>query len=134
MRPAKAFFGVSCAGELTRPWHVHIDCYCNYVPGYCAGLTLGDARDLRGILEGVDLSDRPVLAALARSLGDLYRLAAGGDGYRERAGYVSPCHLCLDIRLHLALEVGGFRELQPPHFYRLLGELAARQPGGRGGG
>mgnify|MGYP001772889607 CR=1 FL=1 len=122
--PPKAFFNVRCSEELTRPWHVHIDCYYNYVPGYCAGITLGDARNLDGILEGVDLSDKPVLAALARSLGDLYRLAVEGYRYRGRSGYISPCHLCLDIRLHLALEVGGFKELQPRCFYESIAEAA----------
>lgn len=118
LRPAKAFFNVSCAGELTRPWHVHIDCYFNYIPGYCAGITLGDARRLEALLEGVDLSDKPVLAALARNLGALYKLAAEECRYRERErGYVSPCHLCLDIRLHLTLEGGGYAELQPRCFY-----------------
>ncbi|RLE88198.1 MAG: hypothetical protein DRJ67_02740 [Thermoprotei archaeon] len=123
-RPAKAFFRVSCLGELTRPWHVHVDCYYNYVPGYCAGISLGDARRLEEIVGGVDLGDRPVLAALVRSLGELYRLAVEGYGYTElRGGYISPCHLCLDIRMHLALEVGGFKELQPPEFYEALREV-----------
>ncbi|RLF04798.1 MAG: hypothetical protein DRK00_05950 [Thermoprotei archaeon] len=123
-RPAKAFFGVSCLGELTRPWHVHVDCYYNYVPGYCAGISLGDARRLEEITGGVDLGDKPVLAALAESLGELYKLAVEGYGYRElESGYISPCHLCLDIRVHLALEVGGFKELQPLEFYRLLSEV-----------
>lgn len=123
-RPAKAYFNVSCLGELTRPWHVHVDPYCNYIPGYCAGISLGDARRLDHILRGVDLSDRPVLAALSRDLGSLYRLAVEGYGYRElRSGYVSHCHLCLDVRLHLALSVGGFRELQPGSFYESLSEL-----------
>lgn len=120
-RPAKAFFNAFCARELARPWHVHIDCYFNYIPGYCAGITLGDARRLRDLLEGVDLSDKPVLAALARSLGELYKLAVEGYSYKEReSGYISPCHLCLDVRLHLALEVGGFPELQPLCFYESI--------------
>ncbi|MEM1508583.1 MAG: radical SAM protein [Thermofilaceae archaeon] len=123
-RPAKAYFNVSCLGELTRPWHVHVDPYYNYVPGYCAGITLGDARKLNHVLEGVDLGDRPVLAMLSRDLGSLYRLAVDGYGYNEpRGGYVSHCHLCLDIRLHLALNIGGFKELQPSSFYESLNEL-----------
>ncbi|MEZ0346132.1 MAG: radical SAM protein [Infirmifilum sp.] len=126
-KPARAFFGVSCRSQLTRDWHVHIDCYYNYIPGYCAGITLGDARRLKDLLEGIDLGDRPVLAALTRSLEDLYKLAAEGYGYRERErGYISPCHLCLDIRLHLALEVGGFAELGPRCFYESIADAAGK--------
>jgi hypothetical protein len=38
-------------------------------------------------------------------------------GYQEPAeGYVSKCHLCVDIRKYL-LTKGGFEELRPPEFY-----------------
>jgi len=126
-KPAKVFARVSCAEELVRNWHVHVDCYYNYIPGYCAGISLGDARRLRELVEGgVDLGDRPVLAALARNLGSLLELARE-HGYKElERGYVSPCHLCLDVRLHLALEVGGFGELQPRSFYEALAPLSDR--------
>jgi hypothetical protein len=128
-KPAKAFTSVSCAEELTRDWHVHVDCYYNYIPGYCAGISLGDARRLRELVEGgVDLGDRPVLAALAESLGSLLELARE-HGYRElERGYVSPCHLCLDARLHLTIEVGGFKELQPRSFYEALARLRELPP------
>ena len=128
-KPAKAFARVSCAWELTRDWHVHVDCYYNYIPGYCAGISLGDARRLRELIEsGVDLRDRPVLAALAESLGSLLELARE-HGYRElEHGYVSPCHLCLDARLHLAVEGGGFKELQPRSFYEALARLRELPP------
>lgn len=126
-KPAKEFFKTSCAEELTRPWHVHVDCYYNYIPGYCAGLSLGDARKLKELLQGVNLDDKPVLAALRNSLGDLYKLAVGGYGYKERGeGYISRCHFCLDIRLHLALEVGGFTELQPSCFYKSILETTVK--------
>ena len=125
--PAKAFFGVSCAKELARPWHVHVDCYYNYVPGFCAGLSLGDARRLGDIISGVELDDRPVLEALVRGLGELFRMAVEGYGYRELdGGYVSPCHLCLDIRRYLALNVGGFKELAPQEFYVRLEATSGR--------
>lgn len=119
--PARRFASEKCLEELTRPWHIHVDCYCNYIPGYCAGLTLGDARRMEEVVGGVDLSDRPVLKALSEGLGSLYKLAVEGYGYKEKAeGYISKCHLCLDIRRYLALEVGGFRELHPIEFYRYL--------------
>ena len=119
-RRAEDFFGQSCLAELTRPWHVHLDSQGNYVPGYCGGLSLGEAEELEGLLSGVELEDRPVLGALVRDLRLLYELA-GEFGYREREeGYVSRCHLCLDLRRHLARETGEFRELRPREFYEHL--------------
>ena len=31
-----------CPVRFARPWHNHFDCYSNYVPGYCAGISYGD--------------------------------------------------------------------------------------------
>jgi|Deesub1362A_J573_1020465.scaffolds.fasta_scaffold18065_1 hypothetical protein len=118
-RPAQDFFGSSCRGELIRDWHVHVDNYGNFVPGFCAGLTLGDARELERLCrEGVDLAERPVLRALLSDLAELYELGRR-YGYEERAGYVSKCHLCLDIRRHLA-RTGELPELAPRPFYEHL--------------
>jgi len=116
--PAKRFFGASCQRELIRDWHIHVDNYCNFVPGYCGGLSLGDARDLDAICRGIDLDELPVLKALLSSLEDLYDLGKQ-FGYGEREGYISKCHLCLDIRRHLA-RWGEFKELRPRAFYERL--------------
>jgi hypothetical protein len=116
--PAQHFFSASCRHELVRDWHVHIDNYGNYVPGYCGGLSLGDARNLDALLQGIDLAALPVLRALLTSLEELYRLGKS-FGYEERDGYVSKCHLCTDIRRHLA-KVGNFPELKPQAFYEHL--------------
>ncbi|RLF23684.1 MAG: hypothetical protein DRM97_04475 [Thermoprotei archaeon] len=120
--PARQFFNEACTYELTRPWHIHIDCYCNYVPGYCAGISLGDARRLNEMVEnGIELDDRPILQALCMGLGHLYRFAVENYGYRERRdGYISKCHLCLDIRRHIVERSKEFKELQPLEFYRHL--------------
>jgi len=119
--PASRFFQESCIDELTRPWHIHVDCYCNYVPGYCAGISLGDARALENILDGVELDDRPILKALASCIRELYEYAVKEHGYRElEEGYVSKCHLCLDIRRHIAMETDEYKELQPREFYQRL--------------
>jgi hypothetical protein len=116
--PAQRFFGVSCRWELVREWHIHVDNYGNFVPGFCAGLSLGDARNLEALCRGVDLDERPVLQALLTDLAGLYGL--GRDyGYQERDGYVSKCHLCLDVRRHLARH-GDFCELRPIEFYERL--------------
>lgn len=117
-RPASYFFGDSCRRELIRDWHVHIDNYCNYVPGYCGGLSLGDARDLDAICGGIELDEFPVLAALLTNLEDLYRLGQA-HGYEKREGYVSKCHICLDVRRCLARE-GDFQELRPRALYEHL--------------
>lgn len=118
--PAKRFFGQSCLEELTRPWHVHIDNYMNYITGYCAGITVGDVRNLKQLIaEGIELEDYPILKALTTDIKQLYRYAAE-SGYKERKdGYVSKCHLCLDIRRFL-IEKQNFRELRPKNFYRFL--------------
>jgi len=117
--PASRFFGNSCRAELIREWHVHVDNYTNFVPGYCGGLSLGDARDLPSLCrQGIDLDRRPVLKALLTNLEELYRLGLA-HGYQEREGYISKCHLCLDIRRHLVRQ-GDFVELQPAEFYDRL--------------
>lgn len=43
-----AVSGSHCLEELTRPWHVHIDNYCNYMTGYCGGLTHNDSPAASG--------------------------------------------------------------------------------------
>lgn len=120
--PAKEFFGKSCKEELTRPWHVHVDNYCNYVSGYCAGISLGDARNLDSICrEGVDLDDHPIIKALVTDIQELYELAAREFNYKELPrGYTSRCHLCVDARKHIARQTDEFKELQPNEFYERL--------------
>jgi len=121
-RPAKEFFGETCREELTRPWHVHVDNYCNYMTGYCAGISLGDARKLDSICrEGVDLSEHPIIEALLTDVRELFELAVEEFTYRELSGgYVSKCHLCVHIREHIVGQTSEFRELQPEQFYHNL--------------
>ena len=118
--PARHFFGESCRQELIRDWHIHIDNYCNLIPGYCAGISLGDARHLDAICQGIDLDELPVLKALLTDLEELHKLGKQFD-YEEREGYISKCHLCLDIRRHL-VQHGEFEELRPKEFYHRLGD------------
>ena len=116
--PARQFFGESCIVELTRGWHIHIDNYCNYMTGYCGGISLGDGRDIHSILRGVDLGERPILNALVTNLGSLVKFSSQQFGYEEqKEGYISKCHLCLDVRKHIALNTDQFKELQPREFY-----------------
>jgi hypothetical protein len=116
------FYGQHCRGELLRDWHVHVDNAGRFIPGYCGGLSWGDARQLSGICDGdgVDLEARPVLQALLTDLRALVDL--GRDhGYRPTHSYASKCHLCADVRAHLA-QHGDFAELAPLAFYERLGD------------
>lgn len=116
--PAERYCGSSCQRELIRDWHVHIDNKCHYIPGYCGGLSLGDARDLQALNSGIDLGRYPVLSALLTDLEELLILGREFD-YEEQEGYVSKCHLCVDIRRHLVAH-GDFQELKPEGFYEHL--------------
>jgi MoaA/NifB/PqqE/SkfB family radical SAM enzyme len=115
--PAKRFFGNSCRIDLTRDWHIHIDNYCNYLPGYCGGISLGDARNIDSIHE-IDLDEKPILQALVTDLKKLYEFGVEEFGYMELPeGYISKCHLCVDIRKFLAKKTDEFKELRPREFY-----------------
>ena len=60
-----------------------------------------------------------MLRALLTDLEELYQLGRE-FGYQEREeGYISKCHLCVDIRRHLARS-GEFKELRPRQFYEHL--------------
>jgi len=86
--------------------------------GYCGGISLGDARDLNSICSGINLDELPILNALLYDLERLYELSVKEFGYKERQeGYISKCHLCLDIRKHIARQTDKFNELRPREFY-----------------
>jgi len=119
-----AYFAETCFAELSNPHHVHMDCYGNYVPGFCAGLTLGNAFRLTELYQRSTLDAYPVLSLLAEGgVESLYRQAVSGWGYRARPdGYIAKCHLCLDIRRHLIRQGYRLMELAPLEFYRRLDE------------
>jgi len=116
--PARQFFGESCQEELSRGWHVHIDNYCNYMTGYCGGISLGDGKDLNSLCQGIDLDERPIVNALATDLKELFQIGVERFDYKERRdGYISKCHLCVDVRKRIVDETGEFKELKPREFY-----------------
>ena len=117
--PSKEFFGESCKEELTRPWHVHVDNYFNYITGYCAGISLGDARELDSICrEGLKISEYPIIEALVTDMRELYELAVKEFRYVDLPiGYISKCHLCVHLRKHIIQQTNKFKELQPREFY-----------------
>jgi len=120
--PATSFFNVPCQPPILRNWHNHFDNYGNFMPGFCGGISLGSWFDLdRLIKEGVDLEKRPVLKYLINDdMKGLLHFAKGMEYIEISDGYVSKCHLCLDIRKHLAAS-GNFDELSPKEFYEQLG-------------
>ena len=122
-QPADSFFEESCIEELTRPWHIHVDNYCNYMTGYCGGISLGDARNLNQICQGIELDEYPVIAMLVsdKGIGKLFQFSVEEFGYKElKDGYVSKCHLCLDMRKHISEQTNEFKELRPKEFYNNL--------------
>jgi hypothetical protein len=117
-RKAEYFFGFSCKDRLTSPHHIHIDNYGNYMTGFCGGISLGDAHNMENIFAGIDLEQKPVLKALAKDIEHLYRLAKSLDYHQLSDGYISPCHLCMDIRKHLVEKTDEFEELKPQQIYK----------------
>jgi len=119
--PAAYFLEQPCIPPPLRDWHNHFDNYGNFLPGYCGGLSLGDVHQLEELVEeGLELEERPVLKFLAEQ--DFRGLLhfAREFGYRElREGYISKCHLCVDIRRFLASRL-DLRELRPREFYSFL--------------
>jgi|Deesub1362A_J573_1020465.scaffolds.fasta_scaffold00608_4 hypothetical protein len=118
---AKHLFKEPCMPPFLRQWHNHFDNYGNYMPGFCGGISLGDCRNLEALLkEGIDTEEHPVLGFLMdEDLEGLFRFAED-MGYQEHPeGYFSKCHLCTDLRRHLALK-GQFKELSPREFYEHL--------------
>ena len=116
--PPERLFRSACMPSFLRNWHNHFDNYCNYIPGYCGGISLGDCRELDRLLEeGLSGDEFPVLSFLVKDDFEGILSFARSYGYKvDEEGYFSKCHLCVDIRRHLAIN-GTFRELQPIEFY-----------------
>jgi hypothetical protein len=104
-----------------RNWHNHFDNYGNWLPGYCGGISLGNWHDLDLLIDGgLDLNEQPVLGFfIKQDFAGLLRYAKD-FGYEESpAGYISKCHLCVDIRKYLVTKQ-EFKELKPKEFYSPL--------------
>ncbi len=120
-QPAGRLLPLPCPTPLVRGLHNHFDNYGNFMPGFCGGISLGPWRDLeRLIQEGLEVTERPVLGfLLTGDFAGLYDYARE-RGYQEKEdGYVSKCHLCVDLRRHLASQ-DECAELAPREFYRHL--------------
>ena len=119
--PAHSFFGSDCSFELQRDYHNHWDNYGNVLPGFCAGITLGNILEQPALYEeGLDVEqDYPLLGMLLNNgVEGLYQYAHKHFQYQENPdGYISKCHLCLDIRTQIVRQTQEFQELRPLEFY-----------------
>lgn len=101
--------------ELLDTSHFHVDLYGRYIPGLCSGIAL-DADDLGEVVQEVEY---PLLDLLFREgVQGLYRMASDRYGYRAYGSFLNKCHLCFDIRKHLAMKTDArYKELHPAPFY-----------------
>lgn len=118
-RPAERCRGEHCRPELLESGHAHFDPYGNLIPSFCSGISLGDATDLPGLMQGIDMDSLPLVRMLAKD-GPyaLYEFAVREFGYEPiEAGYVGKCHLCVDVRRWIRKHTDQYRELCPAKFY-----------------
>jgi hypothetical protein len=114
--PLEELLEKSCGcSELDGTSHFHIDLFGNYIPGLCSGLAV-QVEDLGTPLEP---QKYPLLTALYnKGITGLWEYAVKHHGYLPAAGYISKCHLCLDIRSYLVKEKQmDSIELQPIDYY-----------------
>jgi hypothetical protein len=126
--PAEAVLEKNCQENLGSPVHAHLDYKGNYLTGFCSGLRLGRRSGLYLhdlYASGVRLGPYPILEILInKGIRGLYEDALQRGYIPSEKGYVSPCHLCLDIRLFLYAMDPSYEELYPSFFYE---ELTSRQ-------
>ncbi|MCS7185211.1 MAG: hypothetical protein NZ870_04745, partial [bacterium] len=113
---AEKFFSENCIFEFQNPYHIHIDNYGNYIPSFCAGLSLNNIFKTDDIFT-VDLKEKPIIKALCQNIEELYYIGKQFDYQLNKEGYISKCHLCVDIRKHIALKTNNFKELSPTEYY-----------------
>ena len=89
---------------------------------FCGGLAIGSWRELPQLLDDFQAKRYPLLVEILVENGPagLCRWAQREHGYVvQPEGYAGKCHLCVDVRQHLA-ERGAFSELEPQGFYKHL--------------
>ncbi len=116
-RSAEEFRGGGCADILNNTSHFHIDPYGHLFTGHCPGIAAGSMNSATPERE-ITGSEHPVFMTLA--LGGPHALmetAIGVCGFTpDSRGYISPCHLCFEVRAALRLH-GDWPELEPPILY-----------------
>lgn len=121
--PPKDFRDESCRWELLYANHSHLDLYGNYIPSFCGGLSLGSWHDLAALRAAYQQSRTPPLitSLLVDGPYGLYLLARDEWNYQPlRGGYADKCHLCVDVRKHLAQAGATYPDLQPAGYYQGL--------------
>ena len=118
--PAIYFKGKNCYFEILESQHAHIDPYGNYIPYFCGGISLGDARNLEKFYENFNLDDLLLVRILVREGPFGLMKFAEEYGFKESPdGYVGKCHLCVDVRKFLN-SIDNFPGLNPKGFYENL--------------
>ena len=119
LRP-EDFAGETCAREILLSAHAHFDPYGNYIPLFCGGLSLGQFEDLPAFVRDFDYRKLTLVRLLVEG-GPLAlaRFAAENFGFVPKEGYAGKCHLCVEVRAHLAARE-DFPELSPRAFYENL--------------
>jgi hypothetical protein len=103
--------------ELANTSHFHFDLYGNYIPGLCSGIQIHyQDLDKRKPICKVQY---PYLHVLyTQGINGLYRIAADEYDFSPQGNYSSKCHLCLEIRRFLIIEIGlEIHEFGPKGFY-----------------
>lgn len=130
LHPAEKLLDKHCAQNLGSPIHAHIDYKGNYLAGFCSGLRIGEQTGLdldKLYSEGIELSHYPLLDQLVNGgLRGLFKQAVKSGFEPKPKGYVSPCHLCLDLRLYLFSQNRTYDELYPKFLYEDLRRLKYR--------
>jgi hypothetical protein len=119
---AEAFHGDNCAFEILYAPHSHFDLYGNFIPGFCGGISVGSWRELPMVLARFQRPDfSPIINILVKygPYGLFEAAVLEYDYIPLSEGYRGKCHLCVDVRRHLA-QNGTFPELQPRQFYSEL--------------
>jgi hypothetical protein len=116
-KPCEEFISSDDRGctEILDVSHFHFDLFGNYIPGLCSGLAI--RWDDLG--KRLSAEKYPILNVLYHEgVKGLFHYVSKDYGFEPADGYMSKCHLCLDLRRHLVLE-GEMRsrELQPKEFY-----------------
>lgn len=108
--------GIHLAGgeaTLESTSHFHIDPYGNLFTGYCPGISVADIDDFHPELSA---ESAPVYLCLLQG-GPHAVWKNLADGFEpDPLGYISRCHLCLDVRQYLR-RAEDYVELCPDDYY-----------------
>jgi len=112
--PAESFEGDDCGRILENTTHFHIDPLGNLYTGHCPGISMATVDDLH---PAIDTSKNPVYCQLAEGGPVWLWRGLAPDFEPDAKGYISKCHLCLEVRKHLRA-TGRYNELRPDEYYR----------------